>query len=190
MSAKMTVRWLALLLAAFSFFSIRLVAQDDTTSVADAARRARQQKQSAAKPAHVIDNDAIPPSPAASAAPSSDSGSAAPAETASSSAVAPKSGTDTAKEEKEKAEIEALKQQVADKKAKADLQRREMSLAQDSYLSNPEHENDKAGKEKLESMQSDLTQAQAELTELQAKLAALAPAPETKTPETPEPAKP
>ena len=89
MSPKNILRSLALLFAAISFFSIRLAAQDDAPSVADAARQARQQKQDAAKPARVIDNDAIPPSPSArGSSASSDLNAAAPTDHTSASAAA------------------------------------------------------------------------------------------------------
>jgi chromosome segregation ATPase len=191
MSAKI-FRLSALVLAAFSF-SVPLFAQqqqDDAPSVAEAARRARQQKQEAAKPAHVIDNDVIAPAPAASAASPNASAPASPssdANVAKAPEGAPKVAADKTDEEKKNADIEALKQQIADKLAKVNLQQRELSLTQDTYLSNPDHEHDKAGKDKLDSMQSDLTQLQAELTELQAKLAAIAPASDEKAPEPPKP---
>jgi predicted RNase H-like nuclease (RuvC/YqgF family) len=191
MSPKFLMRSLTLLLAALSLFSIRLVAQD-APSVAEAARRARQQKQDAAKPAHVIDNDVIPSSPAASApaaspaAPASDSSSAAPAN-ASDASADNKSEGDNADADQKKEEIESLKRQIAEKKEKVDLQQREIALAQDSFYTNPDHERDIAGKQKLTTMQNDLTQSQSELADLQAKLAKLGPAPETKTPEAPKP---
>jgi hypothetical protein len=174
MSPKTMLRSLMLLLAAFSLFSIRLAAQDDAPSVADAARRARQQKQDAAKPAHVIDNDAIPPSPSASGL-SSDSNAPAPADNTSASPAAAKPEANPADQAKKNEETEALKKEIADKKEKINFQQREIALAQDTYYSNPDREHDTAGKDKLNSMQADLTQAQAELADLQAKLAAAEP---------------
>jgi hypothetical protein len=192
MPSKTILRLLTLFVAAFAL-STPLLAQDDSPSVAEAARRARQQKQDAAKPAHVIDNAAIPPSPAASnsapapAPPASHANSAKPAESASASAEAPKQDPDNGDDEKQKAEIDALKKEIADKLAKVTLQQRDTALAQDTFLSNPDHDHDKAGKEKIDSMQSDLNQLQAELNELQVKLAALAPASDQKTPESSKP---
>jgi hypothetical protein len=185
MSPKIILRSLALLLAAFCLFSFRLAAQDDAPSVADAARRARQQKQDAAKPAHVIDNDAIPPSPSvSSSSASSDSNAAGPAGNTSAAAAKPANPADEAKK---KEETEALNKEIADKKEKINLQQREIALAQDSYYSNPDHEHDIAGKDKLNSMQADLTLAQSELADLQAKLAAAEPPADAKPA---EPAKP
>lgn len=119
MSPKIILRSLALLVLAFCLFSLRLAAQDDAPSVADAARRARQQKQDAAKPAHVIDNDAIPPSPSASgSSASSDSNAAAPADNTSASPAAAKPQANPADEAKKKEETETLKKEIADKKGK------------------------------------------------------------------------
>jgi hypothetical protein len=181
MSPKFILRSLALFLAAFSLFSIRLAAQDDASSVADAARKSRQQKQDAAKPAHVIDNDAIPPSPSASA-----SSSNAPADNTSAPPAA-KPEANPADEAKKKDETDVLKKEIADKKEKVNFQQREIALVQDTYYSNPDRERDTATKDKLNSMQADLTQAQSELADLQAKLAATEPPTEEKPP---EPAKP
>ena len=174
MSPKIVLRWLALLVAAFCLFTLRLAAQDDAPSVADAARRARQQKQDAAKPAHVIDNDAIPPSPTASGA-----DAAAPAENASAPSVT-KPEANATDEAKKKEETEGLKKEIADKKEKINFEQREIALARDTYYSNPDHEHDTAGKDKLDSMQADLTQAESELADLQAKLAAAEPPAEEK----------
>lgn len=182
MSPKLLLRVFALLLAALSLYSVRVLAQDDTTSVADAARRARQLKQDATKPAHVVDNDAIPPSPAAA-----NSSSNTPADANSSQATVstaqPADGSDDAKNN----EADALKKELAAKKEQVDFQKREMALAQDNYYSKPEHERDTAGKQKLDAMQADLTQAQSELSALEAKLAAAGPAKDEKAA---EPAKP
>lgn len=185
MSPKIILRALALTLAAGSFAAIHLAAQD-APSVAEAARRARQQKQDAAKPAKVIDNDAIPPSPNAAAPAVPPAASAPTPGTASNSSTASRSVGNDGDEAQKKAEIESLKQQIADKKEKINLQQRELALAQDTFLSNADHAHDKAGKDKLDSMQATLSQLQSELSDLEAKLAALGPEPETKAPETPK----
>jgi hypothetical protein len=189
---RILLRSFALLLALFAFTAITLVAQDDT-SVADAARRAQQQKQNAAKPARVIDNDSLPPAPAGTsaptpAAPAPDANSPAPAADASADSAAEKK--DAADEERNKKEIDQLKQEIAEKKQKLNLEQRELALDQDTYISNPSHDQDKAGKEKLDSMQSDIAQAQSELDELVAKLAALAPPADASAPASTTPAAP
>jgi hypothetical protein len=197
MSGNMILRSLALFVAAVSVSSVRLAAQDQQ-SVADAARQARQQKQAAAKPAHVVDNDSIPPAPIASTAPSEAASSASASSEANPPAPGAPSTSDLAgkaetpqetpadkeaEEARKKAEIETLKQQIADKQKIVDLQRREIALSQDSYYSNPDHEHDTSGKQKLDSMQSDLKQQQDELVALRAKLGDLAPQAVAKSPE-------
>jgi hypothetical protein len=200
MSLKAILRILAVLFIAISFHSIRALAQDDAPSVAEAARRARQQKQDAPKPAKVIDNDTLVPASSTKAASTATPSNAPDANTAPTTenngapadkpkAESGKSGDQT-DEDAKKAEIEALKKQIADLKTKVDLQQREISLQQDSFLSNPDHEHDTAGKEKLDSMETDLTQAKSELADLLAKIAALVPdAADTKIPES-APSKP
>lgn len=186
MSPRTMFRIFALLLAACSLYSVRVLAQDDTTSVAEAARQVRQQKQDAAKPAHVIDNDAIPPSSTASDSPNTANTSvgATTSQAADSSA---ESSAGSADQASNKDENDALKKEIAAKKEHLDFLKRELGLAQDSYYSNPDHERDTAGKQKLDAMQADLSQAQSELNELQAKLAAAGPAADEKPA---EPAKP
>jgi hypothetical protein len=211
MPLKAILRISAVLLAAVSFSSLRVAAQDDSSSVADAARRARQQKHDAAKPVHVIDNDTLAPvsSTSSSATPAATAPGPAPAATdtknAAPAADKAAASSDTAKtdsandksdkadEQANNAEIEALQQQIVEMKAKVDLQQREIALEQDTYYSNPSHDADTAGKEKLDSMQSDLTSAKSQLADLLAKISALAPqSSDTKTPESAEsaPSKP
>jgi hypothetical protein len=192
MSLKAISRMFAVLLVTISLYSIRAAAQDDAPSVAEAARRARQQKHDAAKPAQVIDNDTLAPASSATT-PATASSTAAPAASdtkmeppadSAASSDKPKTESDKSDEDAKKAEIEALKQQIADMKGKVDLQQREIALQQDSYFSNPDHQQDTAGKEKLDSMQTDLAQAKSQLADLLAKIAALAPdATDAKTPE-------
>jgi hypothetical protein len=187
MSPKTILRALALLLAAAPFSAVRLAAQDEP-SVAEAARRARQQKQAAPKPARVIDNDSLPPARSAPATPAADSSTteanpSTPATPSDSNAPAQPEDASASPTEKgaadadaaaaKKAKIEALKKQIADKKASVDLQQRAIALAQGSFYSNPDHEHDRDGKAKLASLGADLEQEKAELADLQAQLAEL-----------------
>ena len=159
-------------------------------SVAEAARKAKEQKKTAAKPTTVITNDTLKPATPATVqnavaatesmpgtnAPASTDATApasAPAETAATAETANK--TSEAEAAKKKAEIEALKLQVADKAKEVDLQQRELALANESYYSRPDFSKDPDGKAKLDTMQSDLAQKKAELAQLKAKLKALAP---------------
>ena len=177
MSQKRILRSIALLAAAVSFSAVRLAAQD-APSVAEAARLAREQKQAATKPVKVVDNDTLTPSHAAGAASPSTSpqpgSSAADAAPPAEDAAAPKAdkqpATDSSDDPKKNGDTESLKQQIADQKQRVDLLQRQISLAQDSFISNPDHDHDTAGKDKLDSMRSDLQQMQADLADLQSKL--------------------
>jgi len=151
-------------------------------SVAEAARKAREQKKTAAKPSTVITNDTLKPATPATvqnavaateSMPGTNAAASAPAETDATAEAANK--TSEAEAAKKKAEIEALKLQVAEKAKEVDLQQRELALANESYYSRPDFSKDPDGKAKLDAMQSDLTQKKSELAELKAKLKALAP---------------
>ncbi len=159
---------------------------DQSPSVADAARRAREQKQAAPKPTQVITNETLKPAPpdgqpqTARDATSNATTNATPADAnAAPSATTVASPAATAPTEAEiaqkKARITALKQQVADKKNEVDLQQRELALANDTYYSRPDFSKDPDGKAKLDAMQSDIKQKQVELSDLKAKLAAEGP---------------
>src|SRR5580658_6226331 len=145
-------------------------------SVADAARRAREQKKAAAKqPAPVITDDTLKPA-APAAQPAADSSGApdvnATAAPAGQSAPAANGG-DTDQKAKDSAELATLKQQVADAQKDLDLLQRELSLRQDTYISNPDHSHDLAGKAKLDAMLAQITDKQQAVEALKTQLAAL-----------------
>jgi predicted RNase H-like nuclease (RuvC/YqgF family) len=181
MSWNTIFRILTLLFVATCFFGLRLAAQD-SPSVAEAARRAREQKQAASKPAQVVTNETLP-------APANQPGEAkapgAPAQPESSApapseAMAQAENPSSQDPEQIKKQVENLKQEIADKqRVIADLQR-EIALEQDVVYRNPDYQHDTAGKQKLDSLQSGLKQNQDELAELKAKLTDLASAQEPK----------
>lgn len=151
-------------------------------SVAEAARKAREQKKAAPKLGTVITNDTLKPAtPAtvqnATAATESIPGTDATAGAVTDTATAAKPTSGPSEEEiaKKKAEIAALKQEIADKAKEVDLQQRELALANESYYSRPDFSKDPDGKKKLDAMQSDLAQKKDELAQLKAKLKELAP---------------
>jgi hypothetical protein len=171
-----------------------------TESVADAARRAREQKKAAAKqPVPVITDDTLKPaapaaqpanapvpaqSPEAAPAPprapaaqpagdSSDAPDAsAAAAPAGKSAPAANAG-DADQKAKESAELATLKQQVADAQKDLELLQRELPLQQDTYFSNPDHSHDLAGKAKLDATLAQITDKQQAVDALKTQLAAL-----------------
>jgi hypothetical protein len=167
-------------------------------SVADAARRAREKKKAAEKqPAPVITDDTLkrsaPASPEANAPAPAPSSEAAPApapaaQPAAASSSAPDASapptpagqsTPAANPEapsqkaKDSAELAALKQQVADAQKGLELLQRELALQQDTYISNPDHARDVAGKAKLDAMLQQVGDKQQAVDALKSQLAAL-----------------
>jgi len=169
---------------------------DQQASVADAARRAREQKKDAAKPATVITNDTLEPEkPAVSPASptptgevggasinpaAATAGAAAGGQAAPDSAAAPAASETSQSNMPQQAEIKALKQEIAAKQLEVDLAQRALSLANDDFYSRPDFSKDDEGKAKLDAMKSDLTQKQQELDDLKAKLPADAAASDEK----------
>src|SRR3974390_414176 len=184
MGHKGIFRTSILLFAALSFFTLGVAAQDEP-SVADAARRARQQKQASAKPSSVITNDTLAPAPATAAA-SSAATADAPKATPQPTAEAPdsrekKSAAETDDEaQQKKQEVAKLKEQIAQKQEQLRFLKSDLALKQDSFYSNPDHPPDADGTSRLESMKSDIQQAQEELARLQTRLADLGPQEESK----------
>lgn len=189
----------ALIAAALSPMYPRAQSQDSQTqSVAEAARRAREQKKAAAtKPAPVITDDILKPSapaaqganapvPSPETAPSPATSSAA--QPSGTPASAPDAGAAPAPAEQrasgspaatadqkttESAEVTALKQQLAEAQKALDLLQRDAALQQDTYISNPDHAHDTAGKAKLDAMLQQIAGSRETVDALKAQLAAL-----------------
>jgi hypothetical protein len=198
----------AILTAAPAFPLVVLGQSQDqpTESVADAARRAREQKKAAAKqPAPVITDDTLkrsaPSSPDASGPAASQASEAGPAASGSAQAAQPladsaaapnakstgapaekpaapdAAGGDADQKAQDSAELAALKQQVADAQKGLELLQRDVALQQDTYLSNPDYARDTSGKSKLDAMQQQVADKQQEVNDLKARLAALQASP-------------
>ena len=188
MGHKGMIRTAILLIAAASFLAVGVRAQDEP-SVADAARRSRQQKQASAKPSSVITDDTLRPAPTTAAAAPSALPADAPATTTEASTQAAESPEQKASETDDEAgqkkrDIAKLKEEIAQKQQQLKFLKSDLALKQDTFYSNPDHQHDADGKTKLDSVKSDIKQAEDELAALQAKLAGLGPAAEA------EPAKP
>jgi hypothetical protein len=157
-----------------------------TQSVAEAARRTREEKKAAAKqPAPVITNDTLKPAPssdqagnmavpgpAAQPAPGSSSApdqSAAPAGQPASAV----NGEAADQKTKDSSEAAAMKLQLAEAQKALDLLQRDLALQQDTYISNPDHARDIAGKAKLDAMLQQIAGSQQTVDALKAQLAAL-----------------
>lgn len=150
-------------------------------SISDAARRSREQAKNATKPSKVITDDDLekknvkpgqqgltvdapakletqPPAPGAVAT------------AKETPAVADPTVTPAATDD---AEIAGLKESIADAEKDADLGKRELALEQDSYLANPDHEHDTAGKAKIDALQQQINDKQQDIDRLKTRLAAM-----------------
>ena len=183
MSRFITLRLaLPVVLAATLLPAAALAQSQDTQSVADAARRARDQKKPPAKPAKVItDEDIKPAAQASPATPASPDASAAPASSASSTATpasaAPASASPApdAKDQKEPKEVTELKAQIKQALDDLNLVLREQSLENDKFYSNTDYVHDTAGKAKLDELIQQAIDKQQVLDRLKAHLAELLP---------------
>jgi len=155
----------------------------DSESVADAARRAREQKKTPAKPVKVLtDDDVKPATPASTDTPAAPGTSAPAASTAVKSdnaAAGVVSGNTSpapdAKDEKDSKEVADLKAQIKQAKADLDLALRELSLDQDTFYSNTDYAHDTAGKAKLDDEKQQTNTKQQEVDRLLARLMELQP---------------
>lgn len=152
----------------------------DSQSVAEAARKAREKKKDAAKPAKVITDETLdvkkgdvqsavaeePKIPGAS----DEKAQAAPGTPNASSANA---AAKDEKKERLKKELTDLKEQVKQSLMDLDLLQRENRLDQDAYYSQPNYGSDTAGKQKLDDEKQQISDKQQEVARLKAKLADL-----------------
>jgi hypothetical protein len=156
-------------------------AQQSTSSdasVADAARRARDQKKNAAKSSKVITDDdldrhvfkpgqagfnVMAPPEMETQPPSAEAVAAAEAADKDADKEAAAQDSDIAK----------LKAQIAQGEKDLDVLRRQLALDQDSYLSNPDYAHDTPGKSKLDSEKQQITDRQESVERLKTHLAAL-----------------
>src|SRR5437764_9957231 len=154
---------------------------EDAPSVAEVARRAREQKKTQAKPAKVITEDDVKPvarsNSATPAPPEAATASGAPAHPASSTASTASSSSPApdAKDQKDSKEVTELKAQIKQVQGDLDLLQREQSLEQDKYYSNTDYVHDTAGKAKVETLEQQVSDRQQELEHLKTRLAALQP---------------
>jgi uncharacterized coiled-coil protein SlyX len=158
-------------------------------SVAEAARKAREQRKKAEKPARIIDEDALKPSPGPTNPPDLQTAKASvprvPGETAAPAGepkpeAAPAEQKDDAK--RLAAEVAKAKEKLAELQKQEDLLERQFALDRDTVYSNPDSANDTAGKSRLDALQQQIndkqqavSDAKAHLAELQSKLDQVAP---------------
>ena len=158
-------------------------------SVAEAARKAREQKKRAEKPAHVIDDDTLKPAPGPTNPPDLQTAKASVPTVrgeAAAPAAAPKTeaADDDQKQDAKRlaAEVAKAKEKLADLQKQEDLLERQLALDKDTVYSNPDYANDTAGLARLDALlqqikdkQQEVSDAKARLAELQSKLDQVAP---------------
>jgi hypothetical protein len=160
-------------------------------SVADAARRSREQKKNAARQARVIRNEdwgteyfkagqeglnfgapASQKSKALSASTVAAAEAAEQAETSANKGSRPK-GKDAEEAAAEDAKIAKLREQIAEAEEHLKWQQRELALDQDTVYSNPNYTDSRTGKAKLDSEQQRINERRQEIEGLKANLAVL-----------------
>jgi uncharacterized coiled-coil protein SlyX len=151
----------------------RAQSQDSQTeSVADAARRSREQKKAAAsKPAPVITDDTL--KPAAPASPGANSPAADNASAQAAESAPGVNGENTDQKSKDSAELANLKQQLAEAQKGLDLLQRELALEQDNLYSKSNYGSDTAGKAKLDDLKQQIADKQQSVDTLKTRVAAL-----------------
>jgi len=182
------------LLAAASLPGAVFSQSQDSQSVADAARKAKEQKKAPEKPAKVFTDDDVKPASAtpasggaqASTSTATSTSSAAPAASAanaanpsnapaesSAAAATSSSAAEGAKDEKEPKEVKDLRDQLKKLQSDLDWLQRELRLDMDAYYSKPDYAGDTAGKQKLDDETQKVSDKQQEVDSLKAKLADL-----------------
>lgn len=189
MNTKLTYRAMLsssalLICTTLPFCAIAKSQESSQQSVAEAARRAREQKKPAQKAVKVVTEDDLKPAtsrPAAQAAAPQEAAKP-PGKAAAQQATAP-AGTEKAaaqtkaseKESKEAkiAKLADLKKQLAAAQSDLDLLQREFTLERDTYYSNPDYVHDRDGKAKLDALQSQINDKQQAVEDLKTKVAVL-----------------
>ena len=190
MTRSIVLRLAVPVLLAAALLPVAVFSQaQDSQSVADAARKAKEQKKAPAKPTKVFTDDDVKPASstpaAAQAAPATSTSSAtpaappanapnapnAPAESNANAATAPTA--EGAKDDKEPKEAKDLKDQLKQLQGDLDWLQRQLRLDMDAYYSKPDYAGDTAGKQKLDDETQKVSDKQQEIDRLKAKLADL-----------------
>lgn len=180
MPRSMMIRFAIVAVMAAVFLPIGFSQSQDSESVAEAARKAREKKKDAAKPAKVITDEtldvkkgdvqsAVAEEPKIAGAENSNAQAALGRANATPANAAAKDE----KKERLKKELTDLKEQIKQSLMDLDLLQRENRLDQDAYYSQPSYGSDTAGKQKLDDEKQQINDKQQEVTRLKAKLADL-----------------
>jgi|KBSSwiStaDraftv2_1062776.scaffolds.fasta_scaffold254050_2 hypothetical protein len=161
--------------------------QSDNTSVADAARRAREQKKNATKPARTLTNDDLPAAPAATAppvvAPATESTAAsdqskpeepgAPLKAAAPAEPAAQAGTASKRRVEAEAALKRAKAELTQAQGELDVLGRKAALDSDAYYSKTDYARDTEGKARLDADTQQVNDKKSQVDVLKAKVAAL-----------------
>lgn len=180
MPRPILLRYVFAVVLAGAFLPVAFSQSQDSQSVAEAARRAREKKKDSAKPTKVITDDtldvkkqdvqsAVAEEPKIAGAPEAVNQSA----NGTANPAASDAKTQAANDEKLKKEIAAVKDRLKDALGDLDLLQRENRLDQDIYYSKPNFASDTAGKQKLDDEQQKMSDKRQEIDRLKAKLADL-----------------
>lgn len=174
------IRFAVVAVVAAMFLPIGFGQSQDSQSVAEAAKKAREKKKDAAKPAKVITDEtldvkkgdvqsAVAEEPKIAGA----EDSKAQATPGGANATPANAADKDEKKEKLKKELTDLKEQIKQSLMDLDLLQRENRLDQDAYYSEPNYGSDTAGKQKLEDEKQQISDKQGEVARFKAKLADL-----------------
>lgn len=180
MPRSMLFRFIFAAILAALFLPVAICQSQDSQSVADAARKAREKKKDAAKPAKVITDEtldvkkgdvqnAVAEEPRVAGAPETSN----PAPSGAPNSAAPDATAQADKNEKLKKELTALKEQLKDALSDLEILQRENRLDQDTYYAKPNYGADTAGKQKLDDEQQQISDKRQEVDRLKARLADL-----------------
>jgi uncharacterized coiled-coil protein SlyX len=194
--------------ALFSFPAFAQSQDEQSPSVAEAARRAREQKKKSDKPARVISDDNLKPAPGPTNPPdlqtakatepgvSTEGAAPLPGPPEATPPAPPAKAAPAEKKESSNnsAEAMSMKAQLEELQKELDLLQREVPLERDNFYSKPDYTRDTAGKAKLDTLMQQVTDKQQDVEALKARLATLleqlakeqpAPAENTEKPATP-----
>jgi len=154
--------------------SAALAQSQDTPSVAEAARRAKQQKKAPKKPARVITEEDVKIDPPGTPENPVEDANAPAAAKADAPDPASKGGSkDKQGDKKEPKEVTELKEQIKQAERDLDLQQRRLSLDQEVLYGKTNYSSDKEGLAQIENEKQHIAQKQQELQGLKSKLADL-----------------
>jgi len=171
-------RWLALgmaLLAAAptSAYARQEQPKEQKPSVAEAARRAREQKKDAPRARVIWTNDNLPSAPQAAVNVVGAPRAAEPAGAGTGQPPAEASAAREAERARVEAELESAKAELAQAQRRLDLTRRELQLQRQQFFSNPQYQTDDAGRARLQQLEAQEQEQAAAVVALEQRIAEL-----------------